>query len=231
MKKKFILGMLVASMAFTTGCGWGSIFKTGDSVPEEPAVIAQQEVEPEDAGEPEAEATEAFENPFADVTEAPTLPDLDISGCDTFTQIVDSLEPGMAYTNATLGDADVLLVTNFTRDNSKGEHLATGALVYVYKDGVPTLITTIPSGGTYPLAVDQGMLYIAADSEVMVYTIQSNEFLNARGAWEDTNMAGEHGYFYQEGDEPTMQLEDDTTLQEFLELYKAADQIVFDVIQ
>ena len=35
-------------------------------------------------------------------------PDVDINGCDTFTQIVDSkLEPGMGYANVDIGDVSI----------------------------------------------------------------------------------------------------------------------------
>ena len=47
----------------------------------------------------------------SDVYEAPEQkPSVDISGCDTFTQIVDKLDAGKAYANTKIWDTDVLLV-------------------------------------------------------------------------------------------------------------------------
>ena len=42
---------------------------------------------------------------------------LDISGCDTFTQIVDKLSDGQGYTNVKIGSEDALLVSTGTYDN------------------------------------------------------------------------------------------------------------------
>ena len=229
MKKKLLLGLLVASMAMTTGCGWLPFFVTTNSSPrdeEQTTVVAEPEEE-----EQQEEATVAeFDNPFAEYEEAPLLPDIDISDCDTFTQIVDKLEPGMAYTNVTIGDADVLLVTNYTKQDSKGNNLANGAILYVYEDGVPTEIQQVVNGG-YPLAVDQGILYFGAEKEMESFTIQDNTFVHVKSAWEDTNLAGETGYFFYEGEEPTVQEDDDSTLQAMQEQYRAMQPLTFDVIQ
>ena len=51
----------------------------------------------------------------------------DITGCDTFTQIVDKLPAGYGYANVTFGGTDALLVTDYTYDNLDGNMAAYNA--------------------------------------------------------------------------------------------------------
>ena len=69
---------------------------------------------------------------------------MDISGCDTFTQIVNKLSPGMAYANVRIGDTDVLLVTEYTYDykmDNSGNMAAIDAEIYKYNEaGAPEYV-------------------------------------------------------------------------------------------
>ena len=81
MKKRLAIVPIVVSMVLAFGCG-----KTEEAVaPEE----EQQAVEDAIESAASQEQTEAVEEVDSTDEEEPVLPEIDISGCDTFTQIVD----------------------------------------------------------------------------------------------------------------------------------------------
>nr|MCR5101920.1 hypothetical protein [Butyrivibrio sp.] len=102
---------------------------------------------------------------------------MDITGCDTFTQIVDKLESESGYANATIGDTDVLLVTEYLYDYDGNEtYAAIDADVYFYsEEGVPEYAGYVTAGGTaYPLTVADGTLYLGANHFVKKMTMYEN---------------------------------------------------------
>ncbi|MCR5089602.1 MAG: hypothetical protein K6C08_08830, partial [Oscillospiraceae bacterium] len=91
---------------------------------------------------------------------------MDITGCDTFTQIVDRLPDGSGFANTVVGDTDVLLIAGRVYDSDgSGTLAAIDAEVYYYsKDGVPTYAGYVEAGGTaYPLSVSDGVLYVGGN--------------------------------------------------------------------
>jgi len=106
----------------------------------------------------------------------------DITGCDTFTQIVDKLEKGSGYANATINGVDVLLVTKYTFNNSPDGGVFNAAIdseVYRYNEaGVPEYLGLVEAGGTaYPLAIYDGKLYAGSNHWIKKYTIASGSIL------------------------------------------------------
>ena len=115
---------------------------------------------------------------------------LNITECETFTQIVDRMPVGWAYANVTFGDTDALLVTDYTfNDPEMNKDEAILADVYIYMDGVPTYRTTITSGGTaYPITSRNGKLYVGANHFVKAYDYENGEILeNEAGVNYDEN--------------------------------------------
>lgn len=164
-------------------------------------------------------------------------PNIDISGCDTFTQIVDQkLESGMGYANVTIGDADALIVCSGAYDNMDGNMAAIDGTIFVYVDGVPTEIGKVCSGGTaYPLAItSDGKLMSASNHWVAKYLIVDNQLLMIeRGAVEyDSQGTGNYEFDriddYSDGSEV---VEAESMVNSMFEQMGEAEIINFDVIQ
>ena len=118
-------------------------------------------------------------------------PDIDIEGCDTFTQIIDQkLTPGMGYANVDIGDVNALIVCSGAYDNLDGNMAAIDGAIYIYKDGAPYLAGKVCSGGTaYPLAIKDGKLMSASNHWAAKYLIVDDQLIMIEhGAVEyDTN--------------------------------------------
>ena len=175
----------------------------------------------------ETEATEVAEAPL----EVATAPDIDITGCDTFTQIVDrKLEDGMGYANVTIGEEDVLLVSSGTFDNGDNLQAAIDATVFIYENGMPKMIGKISCGGTaYPLAVKDGLLYSAGGHFVQTNTVEDGRFQLYEHNWEEFDEDGNVKYFY-ESSEGQDEVTSEVNLQNMFEDYEAAETIGFTVV-
>lgn len=92
-------------------------------------------------------------------------PVIDISGCDTFTQIVDKkLENGMGYANVNVGGNDLLLVCSGAFDNLGEGMAAIDSTAFMYTDDAIVEVGQICSGGTaYPITVKDGYLYTGSN--------------------------------------------------------------------
>ncbi len=155
---------------------------------------------------------------------------MDITGCDTFTQIVDKMPEGYGYANATIGGTDVLLVTDYVYENDDKGTLATiNADVYYYdNDGVPTYAGYATSGGTaYPLAIADGKLYCAGNHFVRKMDLKDGSLVVDEEAYEEFDTNGDATYYLSsethevEADE-NGKVEDDTVLSKmFDELFEA----------
>ena len=209
MKKKITI-ILAACLMITTvleGCGAKAQTDPG------PQDVAQASSEAaadtgsttettEDNAATEAAADAASYDPAAfkvsDVYEAPEQQaTTDISGCDTFTQIVDKLEEGKGYANATIGDEDVLLVSTGTYEWEAGKYAAIDAEIYYYKDSVPTYLATVSSGGTaYPLALKDGNLYVGGNHFMSDYLIDTGSLIELEEAYVQYDESGNDTYYY-----------------------------------
>lgn len=129
-------------------------------------------------------------------------PSIDISGCDTFTQIVDKkLEDGMGYANAALLDTDVLLVSSGVFDDLEGGYNAIDAAVFEYKEGVPFEVGKICSGGTaYPITVKDGYLYTGSNHWVCKYAMADDKLMIMERASVEYDTDGNGTYYYESDD-------------------------------
>ncbi len=197
----------------------------------DPEVNADTEVAEEKAPETTEVETETETEVSDEIPEVQL--DLDITGCDTFTQIVDKvLEPGMGYTNETIGDTDALLVCSGAYDNMDGNMAGIDAAIYVYNDGVPECIGYVNSMGTaYPLAVKDGYLYVGIYHGTAKYTIENNKLVEVDSAWtEYDENGGEFYYSIQDGNEKT-EMDNDEKVVKLESEYAEATVLNFDVIK
>lgn len=164
----------------------------------------------------------------------------DITGCDTFTDIVDSLPEGYGYANTTIDDIDVLLVCDYVFDNSddaSGVYAAIDADVYYYsEDGVPTYAGYVTAGGTaYPLAVADGKLYVCGNHFAKIMTIVAGGVVIDEESYVEYNTDGSATYYHHsdlrdvEADEEG-RVEDDSYMTEIYDQYMNAEVIVFDQV-
>lgn len=100
-------------------------------------------------------------------------PDIDITGCDTFTQIVDTaLSDGMGYAPMDIGDESVLFVSGATYDDLEGHEAAIDSTLFIYKDGAPYEIGKVVSGGTaYPISINDRYIYSGSNHWICKYVI------------------------------------------------------------
>ena len=222
---KKIIVLLLCSFLLV-GCGKTNTEENASTSDSETIADAQEKLENEKSA---ADTTVAE----AEI-EIPEYPlDLDISNCDTFTQIVDKvLEPPMAYTNEAIGDTDALLVSTYAYDNMDGNMAAIDANIYVYKDAVPTLAGSVISVGTaYPLAVANGILYVGIGHGTTRYTITDNEVVEIDSAWIEYGEDGSETYYYSENGGGAVQVDNSDKLDEINNEYFDAEILNFDVIQ
>ncbi|MBR1670908.1 MAG: hypothetical protein IJ695_09430 [Butyrivibrio sp.] len=164
---------------------------------------------------------------------------MDITGCDTFTQIVDKLPAGTGYANASIDGTDVLLVASGVFE-FEGHFEAIDADVYYYnEDGAPTYAGYVTAGGTaYPLAVGKdGKLYVGGNHFMKKMTLVAGGMVNDEEAYVVYDTNGNGTYFYRsdvkdvESDE-NAQVKDDTVLNGFFDDYmEKTDIIEFNKVQ
>ncbi len=155
-------------------------------------------------GIPETCPEEATDDFLAKAAEE-CAPNIDISGCDTFTQIVDKkLSDGMGYANETIGGEDVLLVSSGTYDNMDGNMASIDAAIFMYKDSVPYEVGKVTCGGTaYPLTVKDGALYTGSNHWVVKWTIDGDKLAITKKGVIVFDGNGNESYYFEssEGDD------------------------------
>ena len=235
--KNRIVALFLASMVIVSASACGN--QAADSAAEqkvsESASEVVSEAAPETSGEASAEVKEEAsseapsEQVGTEVSEASdeflkqiseeSAPSIDISGCDTFTQIVDKkLSDGMGYANATIGDTDVLLVSSGTYDNLDGNMAAIDAVVFEYKDGAPYEVGKLCAGGTaYPLAVKDSVLYAGSNHWGIKYTIKDDELVISEKVYVEYGGDEAESYTYEREDETFGDAEAETKFHEFFE--------------
>ena len=166
----------------------------------------------------------------------------DITGCDTFTQIVDKLAKGYGYANATIDGTDVLLVATgtFNNDINGGKfNAAIDSEVYRYNDsGVPEYLGYVQAGGTaYPLAIYDGKLYAGGNHGIRKFTItDSGLFCVDEEAYVEYDSNGNATYYHRsdlrelDGDENAIVPDDSAMLALYSDLEKA-EVIEYSVVQ
>ena len=131
-----------------------------------------------------------------------TAPTIDVSGCDTFTQVVDKkLSAGMGYANSAIQGTDLLLVSSGTFDDLEGNRNAIDATVFEYKDGVVYEIGKMCSGGTaYPITESDGYIYCASNHWVCKYAIADDKLMIMEKASVSYDAEGNGTYCYESED-------------------------------
>lgn len=125
----------------------------------------------------------------------------DLTGCDTFTQIVDRLQDGRGYTNTTLGETDVLLIADEMYEWEPGETASIGAEIFEYKDGAPYYLGYVGCGGTaYPLQIKDGFLYAGGNHYMRKYTVKNDALIIAEEVYVDYDSDGKDTYYYRTAD-------------------------------
>lgn len=142
--------------------------------------IVEQMYDPakqESALMPDDEVVDEYSNASLKEIADNAAPSIDISGCDTFTQVVDQkLTSGMGYANATVNGTDVLLVSTGTFDDLEGHANAIDSTVFEYKDGAVYEVGKVISGGTaYPISIKDGYIYSASNHWVCKYAIANDK--------------------------------------------------------
>ncbi len=239
MKKKIAV-MLVAAMAMGTilgGCGQSENSQADVKVEEgsgnETQEQAQTEVKTEEKAEEQAEeekadTNETYDPASFDVSDVYVAPDqapaTDISGCDTFTQIVDKLEDGRGYANVTIGDADALLISSGTYEWEAGKNAAIDAEIYIYKDEKPTYLGTVAAGGTaYPLSVKDGDLYVGGNHLMSKYLIDTGVLNELEEAYVIYDTDGNGTYYYKTCNSQFEDYDSETAKSRFDELFAESE--------
>lgn len=193
----------LVAMFITSGVLAVSMIACGSAAVDTEEKTAETQIE--DAKEPAAallDSSMAYKIQEMKDSADEVVPTIDINGCDTFTQIVDrKLTTGMGYTNTTIGDEDVLIVSSGTYDNMDGNMASIDGSVFVYNDGVPFEVGKVFSGGTsYPLAVKDGYLYTGSNAWVCKYTFNGDKIEIAELAQVAYDSDGNSYYFYSSED-------------------------------
>ena len=156
-----------------------------------------------------------------------------LDGCATFTEIVNKLPKGKAYTNVKLGDTDALLVASGTYDNLDGNMAAIDAELFVYdENGAPAYAGFVTSGGTaYPLAVKDGSLYAGGNHFMCEYTLEKGELKTLSSAWVIYDSTGAASYYHTEEAGSTIaDGTDDAALTKLYSELEGAEILNFDTI-
>ena len=205
MKKTIVALLLIGTMTFSlTACGAAKTTGTVEEPEAATEVIEEAQTPTDDAptDTPYATATEATDEALAAAAKD-SAPEIDITGCDTFTQIVDQkLQDGMGYANENIGGTDVLLISSGTYDNMDGNMAAIDATIFAYaEDGSIVEVGKVCSAGTaYPLAIKDGILYTGSNHWGCKYTIENNALKIVEKASVEYDLDGNDTYFYESGD-------------------------------
>ncbi len=177
--RKIITAALTAAIITSSLCGCNS----GAGAEQKPAGQKTEEQKTEETGsaeQGEKELKECPANAADDVILSAgegVAPTIDISDCDTFTQIVDTkLSDGMGYANVTIGETDVLLVSSGTFDDLNGSKAAIDATVFMYDNEKPVEVGKLACGGTaYPLSMKDNALYVGSNHWMAKVTIDQGK--------------------------------------------------------
>lgn len=224
MKKKTIAkiaaGMVMA--AILTGCGnTGKTDEAKQPTAEDTQVSDETAADTEDGTDKAQVSYDPASFNISDVYVAPEQKaSVDISGCDTFTDIVDKLEKGKGYANATIGDTDVLLIADGTYEWEEGVYAAIDADIFYYNDEVPTYLATVGAGGTaYPLAVKDGNLYVGGNHFMSKYLIDTGYMIETEEAYVQYDTDGSEAYYYRTCNSQFEDYDEETAKQRLDELF------------
>ena len=157
----------------------------------------------------------------SDVYETPEQTPMDISGCDTFTQIVDRLDKGRGYANAVIGDTDVLLISDGTYEWDTDVDAAIDAQLFMYGEDTIIYLGTVMAGGTaYPLAVKDGYLYVGGNHFMTKYLVDEGALVEVEEAYVKYDKDGNDTYYYRTCNATFEKYDEATAKSNFDELFK-----------
>ncbi len=197
---------------------------------EEPAAPAAQEVQEntaDDAGEvKEAESAGSYKPEEFNISDVYTAPEqtasVDISGCDTFDQIIEKLEDGKGYAKTKIWNTDVLLVSSGTYEWDDGKYAAIDADIFCYKDDVPTYLATVTAGGTaYPLVIGDGYLYVGGNHFMSAYLVDEGFLTETEEAYVEYDTDGNDTYYYRTCNSQFEDYDEATAKSRFEDLFTA----------
>ncbi|MCR5716390.1 MAG: hypothetical protein K6G23_06075 [Lachnospiraceae bacterium] len=209
----------------------------GDAAAE--AAETETAVETETAAETEAAADTASmgaiteemsaEDVLAIICPESTHEARDISGCDTFTQIVDTLEEKNGYANVVLGETDVLLVADAIAPAigaEAGTYGSDSSEIYYYADTIPTYLGYVTANGmAYPMAVADGCLFVADSTSVLKYTVADGALTLVEAFY--TDAATKTKYYYGGANGENGIVEDDLKMASLMSQYSEAEVVSF----
>ncbi|MBR5408297.1 MAG: hypothetical protein IK111_11785 [Lachnospiraceae bacterium] len=171
---------------------------------------------------PESSATyDPADFNISDVYEAPEQTPMDISGCDTFTKIVDKLDEGMGYANVGIGDTDVLLISEGTYEWDNDVYAAIDAQLFIYsKDEIIYLGTVMAGGTAYPLAVKDGYLYVGGNHFMTKYLVDEGTLIKVEEGYVTYDKDGNDIYYYETCNAVFEKYDEETAKNNFEELFK-----------
>ena len=200
---------------------------------------AETEAQQADAAAGQADAAAAEQTDATAGDTSYVLPDdvaydtqIDLAGCDTFTQIVDKLEAGKGYANAALDGTDVLLVSSSVLDYGE-EKTAVDAEVFAYIDGKPQYLGHVQAGGTAtPLAAKDGKLYTAGHHFVKKSTVKDGNLVTEELAYETFDKDGNATYHFVSDDNAGVEKTGDgEAFEKLYEEYQGAELIEFTKVE
>ena len=146
---------------------------------------------------------------------------MDISGCDTFTKIVDKLDEGMGYANVGIGDTDVLLISEGTYEWDNDVYAAIDAQLFIYsKDEIIYLGTVMAGGTAYPLAVKDGYLYVGGNHFMTKYLVDEGTLIKVEEGYVTYDKDGNDIYYYETCNAVFEKYDEETAKNNFEELFK-----------
>lgn len=204
---------------------------------EAPAAEAQttEAAKPETTAQPAASADGAKTITTAQERENHEMT-TDISGCSTFTEIVDKkLKNGQGYANVDLDGTGVLLVSDDAFTDPDGGAEAISAEVFIYKDGAPEYAGYVECGGSAnPLMFKDGKLLSAGHHYAGKHTITDGKLVTVEEAWETFDSKGTAAYVYSSddgGDYATFDSDKAKTIfDSLLDEYNGGEIIEFSVV-
>ena len=157
----------------------------------------------------------------SDVYEAPEQKSMDISGCDTFTQIVDRLDKGMGYANAKIWDTDVLLISEGTYEWDDDVDAAIDAQLFMYGEDGIVYLGTVEAGGTaYPLAVKGGYLYVGGNHFMTKYLVEEGSLIKVEEGYVTYDKDGNDTYYYETSNAVFEKYDEATAKSNFEQLFE-----------
>ena len=202
---KKILGIALTGCLVLSGCAKSDNATEGgaDDQPVDTPVAAsastsaeEAEAAPEQTQEKDDYSPESFDPSTVYVEEEHEMI-TQIDGCDTFTQMVDKLQDGRGYTNAALGDVDVLLVADQMYEWEEGSVASIDAEIFEYKGGAPCYLGYVGCGGTaYPLQIKDGFLYAGGNHYMRKYTVKDDALIIAEEVYVSYDSDGKDTYYY-----------------------------------